>query len=300
MCYNACITWLSESTNTEREKSHWKTNICPPFIKRTFVRVSSKVYLSVFGRTNICPPFIKSTFVRVSSKVYLSVFGRTNVCPRMIDRTFVRVVPYICPSFIKHTSVRILSNEVRFTKQVCPDPCQIGRRKQFGQNTPEFGSQRPLGGKVFGLTRCEVKVQSATISLHNPSTPHTTSAEQNRIPREYYECLLFSYQSTILSERILRSFVPRDYQLTILSCFAVKVLWCGWTKRCASFGLCHVTLLWHNNMTFLCLICRRADGAVVTGCGLRNRWANECKQPESKCLFVVTVVLCNAICSCCV
>lgn len=35
---------------------------------------------------------------------------------------------------------------------------------------------------------------------------------------------MFSYQSTILSEQILRSFVPRDYQHTILSCIAVKVL----------------------------------------------------------------------------
>jgi hypothetical protein len=241
--------------------------------------------------------------------VYLSVFGRMYVCPRTIDRTFVRVVPYICPSLIKRTSVRILLNEVRFTKQICPDLWQIECRKQFGQNTPEFGSQRPLGGTELGPTRCQVKVQSTTISLHSPPTPHTMSAEHNGIPREYYDCLLFSYQSTLLSERIVRSFEPRDYQLPILSSLAVKVLWCGWTEGCASFSWYHVTLLWHN-VSFLCLIRLRGGGGLrmggeggrscCNGRSLRNRWANECKQPKSKCLLVVSLMLCNARCSCCV
>ena len=198
LCHNACITWLSESTNSERGKSHGKKYICPLFFKSAFVRFSSKVHSSAFLQKCTRPLFFKSAFVRFSSKVHSSAFlqkcirplffkstfarvystyicpcsAERTFCPRMIDRTFVRMAPYICPSLIKHTSVRILSNEVRFTKQVCPESLVTS---DFGQNTPEFGPQRPL----FGPTRCQVKDAVCNHQLTQPSysTRHVSRTE---------------------------------------------------------------------------------------------------------------------------
>jgi hypothetical protein len=118
-----------------------------------------------------CPCFFKSAFVRVYSKVCLSVFDRP---------TFVLVLPHICPPLTKRTSVRILSSEVRFTKQVCPYLGQTERRQQFAQNTPKFGSQH--------VTLCAHSVRPDSMRSEGAGRNHQltqpylrlTSCQQNR------------------------------------------------------------------------------------------------------------------------
>ena len=49
------------------------------------------------------------------------------------DPTFVRVLTYICPvPYQTYVCPYFIKTKSRFTKQVCPAPCQIGRRQQFG------------------------------------------------------------------------------------------------------------------------------------------------------------------------
>ena len=154
------------------------------------------------------------------------------------DPTFVRVLTYICPvPYQTYVCPYFIKTKSRFTKQVCPAPCQIGRRQQFGpehcriQNTvPTWRhSVRP------DTIRSESSVYNHQLTQPLQATHHIRRTEF--LVNITNECLLFPYQSTIL-----RNMVPRDYQYSLLSCFAVEVLGCGWTRGCASFG-CHVTLL---------------------------------------------------------
>jgi len=166
-----------------------QTYICPCFIKRTFVRVSSNVHLSVFYQTYVCACFFKRTFVRVLSNVRLSVFLQEYVCPCLFvirlsayDRpTYVLVLPYICPSLIKRTYIRILSSEVRFTKQVCPNLGQIERRQQFGQNTPELESQHRARRHIVRTNSTRSEGSDCNHQLPQPSyaSHHVSRTEHN-------------------------------------------------------------------------------------------------------------------------
>jgi hypothetical protein len=164
MCHNARITWLSESTNSERGETPLENAHLSVFIQRTIVRVCSKAHLSVFIQRSFCPCLVERTFVR-----------------RMIDPTFVRVVPYICPSLTKRTSVRILSNQVRFTKQVCPDLCQIGCRQQFGQNTARIRITAATWRHSVRLDAMRSEGAACNHQLTQPSyaTQHVSRTEQN-------------------------------------------------------------------------------------------------------------------------